>query len=382
MSYHESRRVAAAARIDPRSVRADIHSRLKLEMDAEIAEESKVRGFSDQYIVLDTYSKLPESAIDRGEFRWNFMVQGATDDDVIGVHDKLDSVIEIQMGAFGMQVLPEVPYVTADLPPMIPTGTEQLRLTHNNDAADAPSLVPLALPHGQYPTTLLTSAATTLSPWIHNPYTQIPFGGHFTIQVREAGLQAYSGRNSSRYHFDFIASAPWFDANPNMIRAHPQCGEKWDTYIFTDPLNDLHGITLVFRNPDNPIKFLPDCLYGIRFSIDVGGYVCFTVDPNHGLNMGDRIHIRSFKSTSSKLNAYMNRPEGHVIAGDPSAAPLAPGVPITGTTIWTDPAVGVLDLSGIIGSTYTADIYIAKRRMRIPVRIRRVISRRTNFLSV
>jgi hypothetical protein len=346
---------------------------------------SGVYGISDQYIVLDTFLKLRESLIDRGEFRWNFMIQGVTGDEVIGVKDKIDTVIEIQIGSFSLPIPPEVPYVLKP-PPAAPTGTDQIVLIRNNTSTGAPTLVPNISPHGQYPPALLIPPATTLTPWINNPYTQLPFFGRFTIQIREAGLQSYSDRNGARHHYEFtVSSTTGVGTNPNMLLALPQSGSQWDTFIFTDPLKDVHGLTLVFRNPDTPIRFLPDCLYDVEVGSDglaapPGPYLRVHA-PDHGLNMGDRIFISGFKSGNSKLDAYVNRPEGLVAAGDP-AAPLAPGVPIPSDYFWTDPAISLCDLTVQVPTLpKTATVCIAKRRMRIPIRLRRVVARLTNWIA-
>lgn len=349
---------------------------------------SGVYGISDQYIILDTFLKLRESAVDRGEFRWNFMIQGVTGDEVIGVKDKLDTVIEIQIGSFSMPIPPEVPYVTTPLPEA-PTGTDQLVLIKNNNSAGpeaGPTLVPNVSPYGQYPAALLVPPATTLSPWVNNPYTQLPFFGRFTVQIREAGLQSYSDRNGARHHYEFtVSSTTGLGTNPNMLLALPQSGSQWDTFIFTDPLKDVHGLTLVFRNPDIPIRFQPDCLYDAEIDTDGAGTpgpFLRVRAPGHGLSMGDRIFISGFKSGNPKLDAYVNRPEGLVAAGDPSDPPLGPGVPIGEPYFWTDPAISLHDLTVVEPALpQTVTVCIAKRRMRIPIRLRRVVARLTNYIA-
>lgn len=362
-------------------------------------DDAGTYGISDQYLILDTAVKLRESAVDRGEFRWNFMVQGVTGDEVIGVKDKIDNVIEIQVGSFNIPNLPEVPYVLAP-PPVSPTGIDQLVLVRNNSNAlppYSPTLVPnLGLGPGQYPAPQLVPTATApapsvVIPWIHNPYTQVPFFDRFTIQIREAGLQSYSDRNGARHHYDFAISSPpaVLGMSPNMLLARPQSGKLWDTFIFTDPLNNVHGITLVFRNPDIPIRFLPDCLYDVSIESDsvatppqAPGPFLRVNAPDHNLNMGDRIFITGFKSGNPKLDAFMNRPEGLVAAGDPSAPALLPGAPIGGAYFWTDPAVSIMDLTVQVPVLpQTATVCIAKRRMRIPIRLRRIVDRLTNYIT-
>lgn len=393
-------------------------------------------GISDQYVMLDTFLKLRESATDRGEFRWNFMVQGVTGEEVIGVRDEIDNVIEIQIGSFAMPNLPEVPYVFDNGGYIANNKMVGQILLDANNTSDIH--VP-TLGYNQYATEFLVpklgEAAlaplenyNALVPWIHNPYSQVPFFGGFTVQVREAGLQSYSDRNGARHHFDLRMTVPSDGgSNPNMLLAVPQTGKDWDTYTFTDPLKDIHGISLVFRNPDIPIRFLPDCLYNTTVDIWINDslvppsfpYLRFYY-PDHKLRMGDRIFVQGFKSGNVELDTYVNRPEGVVAAGDPTdPAKLNPGVLITKkvtedfiTTyvedgyFWTDPAINLFNVKfpgivpevpedpgppvvpaipahpGLVSfmATQTVTVCVANRRMRIPMRIRRVVDRVTNHI--
>jgi hypothetical protein len=351
---------------------------------------TSVYGISDQYIILDSFSKLRSSAVERGEFRWNFMVQGVTGDEVIGVKDKLDTVIEIQMGGFCMPNIPEVEYklqATSEI-----GSTNFLVLQHNNNntaAAGAPTLVPNAAPYGQYPEMSLTTGSTTVSPWINNPYSQLPFCNRMTIQLREAGLQSYSDRNGARHHYEFnVGYLNFVGANPTHLQASPLNGSRWDTYTFTEPLKDVHGLTLVFRNPDNPIEFQPDCLYDIEVVIDLNDNLMVNA-PGHNLNAGDRIHIEAYVSGNSELDAYINRPQGHVVNSNPGTllapiTPLNPGVLISSPNFYLDPNVNVSALTTPEidpGLSVRATVYIAKRRLRIPIRVRSVVPRLTNYIA-
>lgn len=398
------------------------------------ASRPQPRGISDQYVMLDTFLKLRESATDRGEFRWNFMVQGVTGDEVIGVRDELDNIIEIQVGAFAMPNPPEVPVVYDLSSHLLSKKMEGQFLLNPNNTHNNSSVARLG--RNQYPTEFLVAEIggaplnplgnpSTLFPWIHNPHSQVPFFGNFTVQVCEAGLQSYSGRNGARHHFGLRLTVPADGgANPNMLLAAPQPGKDWDKYIFTDPLKDIHGMTLVFRNPDIPIRFLPDCLYNTVVdispepagSLPVGTRYLRFYYPGHKLRMGDRIFVQGFKSGNAELDTYVNRPEGLVAAGDPSvgAARINPGVLITQTNpaastvedgyFYTDPAINLLTVKfpGIVPAeaaapplpavpahpgmvsfmaTQTVTVCVANRRMRIPMRIRRVVDRVTNHIT-
>jgi hypothetical protein len=351
---------------------------------------TSVYGVSDQYMVLDSFVKLPESRIERGEFVWNFMVQGVTGDSVLGVRDRVDTVTEIQVAEFAMPIPPEVPYVLAAPPPAV-TGTDQLVLVQNNTNAVAPfspTLVPNVAPFGQYPAAALVPPATVATPWVNNPYTQLPYSDRLTIQLKEAGLQSFSDRNGARHHFEFVTYSPTvLGANPNMLLAAPLRGKRWDTFTFTDPLKDIHGLTLVFRNPDVPVRFLPDCFYGASVESDGGaapGPFLRVRAPGHALSAGDRVFVTGFSSGNRKLDSYINRDVGHVAAGSP-AAPLAPGTPIAladPDVFYLDPCVSIADLTVQVPQLpQIVTVYVAKRRLRIPIRMRRVVDRLTNYIT-
>ena len=138
--------------------------------------------------------------------------------------------------------------------------------------------------------------------------------------------------------------------------------------------------------------------------------------------MGDRIFVQGFKSGNAELDTYVNRPEGLVAAGDPRAGLLKinPGVLITQMSpaptstsfvedgyFYTDPAINLRNVKfpGIVPAVaaslgpppvpavpahpglvldmekQTVTVCVANRRMRIPMRIRRVVDRVTNHIT-
>jgi hypothetical protein len=337
-------------------------------------------GISDQYMILDSFHKVQSSAVDRGEYKWNFMVQGVTGDEVIGVHDKLDNIIEIQMSEFVLPIIPEVPYVLRAAPPVTPTGTNQLVLIQNNNNAVAPNNPRLLA--AQYPASIPSQAV-----WVNNPYTQLPYGARLTVQFAEAGLQSYSDANGARHHWEFaVGYGATTVGNPNMLLAAPFGGRRWDAFIFTEPLQDVLGMTLVFRGPDSRVRFQQDCLYDVTVASDgavaPGPFLAFTA-ADHGLLVGDRIFVSGFRSGVSALDAYVNRTEGHVASGDPALPALAPSTPIpTPNTFWLDPAPSIIDMTApppVLPQTVT--VCIAKRRLRIAIKLRRIVQRLTNYMT-
>ena len=238
-------------------------------------------------------------------------------------------------------------------------------------------------------------------------------------------------------------------------------GSAWDTYVFTDPLQDVHGITLQFRGPDVPLSFQPDSYYSIPFITDASSNLCFLAGPeliNNGtLNVGDRLFVQNFTSGNRTLDSYMNQPAGVVATISPNvlllpkntqdprdalgseiipnwpgtpAATAAPGTvaiyfdpninllgatvatmvpnPVTEAQFYEDyftkypsqrpnpkslapkqplPVWHSMTASGkiISGSTVVSTgvtVNIAKLRLRIPVRLRRVVQRLTNYMSL
>jgi hypothetical protein len=489
-----------AARPDlPRGSTIDIHELLKREafdgppsygnhFERSRPAPGGVVGCSDQYIILDSFNKLETSRPEQGTFHWDFMVQGVTGDQVIGVRDKVDTVVEMQFGQFYMPAIPKVPYII--------TGSEPLQLgggvvlTQNNVNS-----IPAGMSYGLASKQLTPSGHIHTTPygssWAYDPLTQTP-NGLFTIQVIEAGLQSISDRGGARHHLDYAIDIPagtdysanlgftnlpyptytgWGESGTTAAQAvistqralaSPQGmpGSAWDTYVFTDPLQDVHGITLQFRGPDVPLSFQPDSYYSIPFITDASSNLCFLAGPemlNNGtLNIGDRLFVHNFNSGNRTLDSYMNQAAGLVATISPNVSlipvsstnpkvlgseivPNWPGTPAAtaaqGTVaIYFDPNIRLLGAtvatkvpnpvteaqfyedyfikypsqrpnpkslapkqplpvwqsmtaSGkiISGSTVVSTgvtVNIAKLRLRIPVRLRRVVQRLTNYMSM
>ena len=380
----------------------DVHEILKHEAFASSAatcddhfEKSRpcpsaVYGVSDQYMILDSFEKVETSRGDKGEFQFNFMVQGVTRDQNIGVKDRLDTIIGIQVCDF---CIPLLPFDVFD-PDRLTTLT--------------PGLATLGLAaNGPLP--------TTGTP-VNNPQSQTPFCSRVTMFLKEIGLQSYSDADNRRHHFEFDATVagpgraattgPGPPGPPGPPGLPAILGDRilltplddCEYYLFTDPIQDVHGLTVCFYNPGNPLRFPPDCLYGAAAQTNAGQYLEFTYnDPTNLINLlvGDRIYVREFEAVApatgaaySTLNSYVTRPEGHLV-GTGGFAIVTPAGPGAGTTVTfrLNPDISTAGLSPpilastTITSTKRITVCIAKNRLRIPLRFRRVVSRLTNYIA-
>lgn len=339
----------------------DVHELLKREVFfrkggdgcASDSPPADARGLSDQYMVLDSFHKSRAgSRPEEGVFKFNFMIQGVTGDQVIGVVDRLDTVIGIETGAFCV-------------PRLLPDEFDPGRIV-----AEDPALEALGLEED--PAVPAPDPAAPLG----DPRTQLPFCGRITMFLREIGLQSYSDSNSRRHHFEFAAEA----AGDRLKLTPPTPCARY--FLFTNPIQDVHGLTVCFFNPDQPVKFPPDVLYGAAAENSPGGKLIFEyADPTGLLFLaaGDRVFVRGFRSENVLLDRWVGRPEGHLVGtvtpgpGNRVSFPLSPG-PTALNALGIPP--------GAIRSQGEIAIYVAKNRIRIPLRFRRVVDRVTNFVSL
>ncbi len=304
-----------------------------------------VHGISDQHVVLDSFEKIEsDSDLARGILRFNFAVQNVTGEQRIGVKDVVDTVISVQVCDFCIPLLAEVPYV-------------------ENPAAGDPS-------HNSGLPVLTANVAAPAAGSIDVPLTQLPYCGRVTLEFKELSHQSFSDRGGARHHFEFTTALT--DAGDRLaLQPLLRC----ETFIFTEPIKDIHGLTLVFRNPDTPLVLPLDCLYGALATVDAAAQLLTFNYPEHGLNVGDRITVTGFTSAAATINRYINRADGHIVGTNGLAADafrLNPDV---------DTAAYGLALGDPIPSTSRIDVCIAKNRIRIPLRMRRVVPRLTNYVA-
>jgi hypothetical protein len=358
----------------------DIHEILKHEAFASSAvscddhfEKSRacpsaVYGVSDQYMILDSFEKVRGSRTERGEFTFNFMVQGVTRDQAIGVKDRLNTIIGIQVCDFCIPLLPFDDFDPARLTTLRP-GLGELNL-----AANGP----------------LPAAGDEVT----NPQSQTPFCSRVTLFLKEIGLQSYSDADNRRHHFEFnarvVGGATPAPATGDRVLLTPL--RHCEYFLFTDPIQDVHGLTVCFYNPGNFLRFPPDCLYNVAAAADGAQRLAFAfTDPTNLVNLaiGDRIYIKGFATGAHPvLDSYVTRAEGHLV-GAGGFAVVGPTSSTSGTSLAfrLNPDVSTAGLAPPIpantpiASASQIDVCIAKNRLRIPLRFRRVVGRLTNYIA-
>ena len=325
-----------------------------------------VYGVSDQYVILDSFEKVETSRPDRGEFQFNFMVQGVTRNQAIGVKDKLDTIIGVQVCSFCIPLLPPDKFALADIVTLNP-GLVELGLMSNG---------------------VLPTNGTNVT----NAQSQTPFCGRITMFLKEIGLQSFSDADNRRHHFEFyvdpVGATSTAHPNGDHLRLKPL--ENCGYFLFTDPIQDIHGLTICFYNPSNVLRFPPDCLYGVGVATNSAQLITLTfTDPTNLLNLevNDRIYIRGFVTTTYPLlDSYITRPEGHIVGagGYTLVGPTPQGNTVTfrlNPDISTAGLTPPIPANTQIVSSKQVVVCIAKNRIRIPLRFRRIVDRLTNYTA-
>lgn len=343
---------------------------------------------ADEVLLLDSFLKIEgESNPSRGTLVWSLAASASTDSgdassQYIPTLAQQDNVIEIEMMPFAVPYLPEVPHkISAGAgvvqSPVFPISSYDV-LVGRNETGD------VLLGTAPYPTlssypTAFVSKYPDLLGWPTNPYSQTP-GNLLAVYVAETGKQSYSTFGGGRHNFEFSLQPADSSVGAGGTAAYPSTGDRVCSFLFTQPLS-LPKITLNFFNPDFPVNFEDDVFYGVTItnSGPIGpGLIPFRiVKAGHGLIEGDRIYVRTIEkpnTASPHTNAVitqLNRPEGFTVtsaATQPvgSAQPLPN--PMTLDAFMLNPLV-LPDTT----MTFTGNVYILKRRLRIPLRVRRLM---------
>jgi len=265
-------------------------------------------------VVLDSFEKREESDPTVGRFQFDLVLGHPTRESrQIGMREVPSNITSIEIASFPWPTLEPVAYTL-------------------NIAGTSPGLPVLIM------NTADASAAER---------TQLPFGSVVSAELLEMTAQGAAMRRG-RAHFEFrIADGL---ARPVDDR---------DALVLAPGTPSLDRVSLVFRNPEYPVMFGRDCLYGAKAYVGSSSQIRFEY-AGHGLNAGDRIFVGGFVSGISVIDTYITRAEGlNVGTGG-----------LTTDTFFLNPHVGVGDLGsvadGISVGTYIT-IYVAKNRIRIPI---------------
>lgn len=350
----------------------------------EIKFSKDGRRTVDTHIVLDTFRKEPsESYPERGIISWNLAINGPTSEDRLGVRHPLQQVSEIEIKEFTMPIPDPVKYTfgsTID-------GYTVLKTV-----------------------TLNSSPATMTTPQTDKPFesplAQSPYDKHITLYIKETGMQSISDIAGRRHNFDLrLMSFDILGTSDPMIFNMCQAVPKQEIIRFADPLTDITRITLEFKNPDTPIRLMPDCYYGVDVRMVASGTsptdttvgvvynltifirdFCISNGDDLGLTENDRIYISGFATNNVSLNRYMNSPDGLLIGKnitDPVTNFNALYSYATSGDIYAASNCFVLNpnITGTVTSVTSSHttlpfwfppqrvtVYIPKRRIRIPMR--------------
>lgn len=278
-------------------------------------------GISDQYIVLDTLKKNMNSNPSKGIFSFDLSYRVPPSNNHVRSSDSLSDLIEIEIFAFYIEKPKPIPFIT----------TPEQTNTH-------PKLVSTSTP-----------TADALK-----SYSDV-----FMLEIKELKPNAVADYDQ-RWHTFMLT--PTITPSDNFFLM-PLNG----IYQFTDITEHLSTITIQFYSDNNYISFYDDIYYNvlpIKTNIGTDNYITFNI-PNHSLDTHDRIHIYGLSTNDNIITMYLLRNEGHLVnIMDTNTIRLDPDVDIT----------NVVNIS-------RCNISVDKRRIRIPLRFRKVMRRITNFKS-
>lgn len=403
-------------------------------------------GFRDQYVLLDTFYKSAGSNPAKGIFKFVLNIQQpTTNNDTIGVRERMDNIIEMQIAPFAMPIYMPV-YDDVHI------GSSHARSQCEN----------LSNVTGTYVYMNNLQTTTTVAQKSLTNYPQIFPGQAFNIYVEEASTQAMA-RFGGLQHFELFTTYDYaiteyggtynavaydetnaaqcavipdtFDPHflhlplvqeletttivpagtppfPSYVTRTARTALNWDTYIFSDPLADLSTLTLRFSNINNALSFYEDVYYNVPYTFiqrkdqtvnyydrETAGIVnlqiphlsgnvthpwvlCFYI-PNHHLTRGERIIVSGFNSTDVDLKNFVNNPNGITIGN--YFPPFSATPPANFTTDTYDNVIMtsplILTANDPVNSG-TCTVRVVSRRMRIWMRFRSVTDRVTNYKSL
>jgi len=285
-------------------------------------------GISDQYVLIDSpYRDVTRSNPAEGRYAFHVAAQGATQPGSIGVHDTLTNVLSLEVEPFyipGAQLLPVGP-----------------------DPIPAPHLTPAQQ----------TEAAQAFL------YERV------RLSFLSAGEQAVRLGGGGRSNIELLATPDVLSTGQTRYLLEPVLRQA---YTFTQPLTSMNSLTVQFRGQNNqPIPLVPDSLFNVL--VAPGAPITFTY-PAHGLATGDFVQFLDWQSTSAAANgALANNRHAR-------AVPLT----VDSFSLETQDAAGAfVPVSDAAAFTVSSDrtLVVPWRRIQIPLRVRTVRDRLTNYKS-
>ena len=236
---------------------------------------------------LDSWQSSNASNPANGLFVWELSNNAPSIISRLGTLRALYNIIELNIGNFHMPYPLNVPYITSSDNTI--TGIILVDNRPNPEIAYN-----------------IDDYASYLS--------QIPFK-KVSIEIKELTTQSVSIINGNRITFEYdISGVDEF----GVVSAQLLNNARFDTYKLSHPVN-MNQISIIIRNPDNPISFLPSYYSQVRLLPDINGNLNFTLRlPNGDIDsymyIDDKIYITGYDRLSATDNSYINRPEGHLIS--------------------------------------------------------------------
>lgn len=243
-------------------------------------------GASDQYLILDSAeANTSESYPEKGIFAFSIQAGTGTGTEIIGVHDELHTISEIEFQSFPLPNI-KVCYTKneerLDFPtmPTAPVNSACNEYTtyktkYNSQFRNFPNLPPLYcvdICNPDYP------ASSTEQSLFKEPLPTNIFetsANRFEIQISQTSLQSFADRCGFRHNFAFDV-VPF---GTGQVYASPVS----PVYVFTDPINRIDNITLTFFDAYRckPLSFGPSLVCDVRVGITTQ---CINRLDNSGIN--------------------------------------------------------------------------------------------------
>lgn len=231
----------------------------------------------------------------------------------------------------------------------------------------SPFSIPLPAPSALLPADAngLTFAVNTSDPTVGtnaltNPLTQLPADGRVVLNFTNINQGSY-GYGARRHHFEFTTTI----SGDRLLLTPVRC-----RCIFTEPISEITSLNFELRNPDAPLVLPTDKVSGITIAT-VGDTVVLSGSIGSLLSAGDRIHFTGAATSNGHLNNALNRSEGHLVGAaglTTTSFRLNPDIKVTGA--------GDADFA----SSTVVVLRIAKNRVRVPLQIRGITDRHTNYI--